>query len=87
MTAELKQTCQSCPAQWEGRTASGYPLYVRYRFSILSVYLGEKDSTVAIDDWLDPKHLIFQRRISEEEFDGTIEWDEVIRHAGNLLDL
>ncbi len=33
----IELTCHSHPAQWEGRTDDGRPIYVRYRWSYLSV--------------------------------------------------
>ncbi len=33
----LKKTCDSCPAQWHGRTDDGRQVYVRYRSGYLSV--------------------------------------------------
>jgi hypothetical protein len=33
----LEQTCTACPSQWEGATAHGQAVYVRYRWGYLSV--------------------------------------------------
>ena len=46
---ELEQTCRACPAQWEGRTADGRHVYVRYRFGWLQVGVGATLED-AIDD-------------------------------------
>lgn len=32
---ELTQTCESCPAQWQGRTDDGKFVYIRYRWGKL----------------------------------------------------
>ena len=37
---ELRQTCNMCPSQWEGRTDDGQYIYVRYRHGYLSVSVG-----------------------------------------------
>lgn len=37
---ELVRTCYACPSQWEGRTACGHPIYIRYRWGRLSVRIG-----------------------------------------------
>lgn len=33
-------TCEACPAQWEGRTTDEQVVYARYRFGILRVGVG-----------------------------------------------
>lgn len=33
----LTQTCSACPSQWEGKTANGEEVYVRYRWGHLNV--------------------------------------------------
>ena len=38
----IKNTCESCPAQWEGIDAEGRPVYVRYRWGYLAISVGEK---------------------------------------------
>lgn len=37
---KLTQTCGACPAQWEGETADGRSVYVRYRWGCLRVSFG-----------------------------------------------
>jgi hypothetical protein len=37
---ELTQTCDACPSQWEGRTADGRHVYVRYRWGCLQIGIG-----------------------------------------------
>ena len=39
---EIKNTCEACPAQWEGIDAAGRPVYVRYRWGYLEISIGEK---------------------------------------------
>jgi len=33
---ELRQTCFACPSQWEGTTADGRDVYIRYRWGNLT---------------------------------------------------
>jgi len=40
VVVELEQTCDGCPAQWQGRTADGRYVYVRYRWGWLQVGFG-----------------------------------------------
>lgn len=48
IVTELEQTCTACPSQWEGRTADGSYLYIRYRHGHLSVYV-DGDPVFALD--------------------------------------
>lgn len=36
----IVRTCPACPSQWEGRTADGRAVYVRYRWGTLRVGFG-----------------------------------------------
>ena len=38
---ELRQTCEMCPSQWEGRTDDGRYVYIRYRHGSLTVDTGQ----------------------------------------------
>jgi hypothetical protein len=38
--AELTQTCDRYPSQWEGRLDDGRPIYIRFRHDELSVHIG-----------------------------------------------
>lgn len=38
---ELTKTCFACPAQWEGRTADGDYVYIRYRLGYLTLDIGK----------------------------------------------
>lgn len=38
--AWFEQTCDFCPAQWEGVTDDKRPVYVRYRWGSLAVSVG-----------------------------------------------
>lgn len=35
----MTQTCNACPAQWEGQTGEGKYIYIRFRYGYLSVQL------------------------------------------------
>jgi hypothetical protein len=39
--AEIRNTCSACPSQWEGRTVDGQVIYIRSRWDILSIHVGE----------------------------------------------
>src|SRR3954464_14370014 len=40
LLTELRQTCSTCPSQWEGLTEDGRPVYIRFRHGWLSVQVG-----------------------------------------------
>lgn len=70
---ELIQTCESCPSQWDFRTAAGYDGYARYRLGWLSVELLDGDN------W----RVILSEKIGDR-FDGYIEWGEVYERIANM---
>jgi len=43
---KFEMTCGACPSQWEGRTIDNRPIYARYRWGFLSVYVGETGGDV-----------------------------------------
>lgn len=76
---ELTQTCEACPAQWEGLTTDDRPIYVRYRHGYLSVRLGEKGATEA---YASPE--IFGLEIGEP-LDGAMAYDELKQHTKDVV--
>ncbi len=63
---ELTQTSSRCPAQWDGRLEDGRPVYIRFRGGVLSVEIGQPNTTYLEHwrdwelwfeaDWLDPDY-------------------------------
>ena len=49
VVTELKKTCESCPAQWEGRLVNGRMVYIRYRFGYLSIRISKEQTKNIID--------------------------------------
>lgn len=41
IVTSIVKTCESCPAQWEGRTQDGRWVYARYRSGTLRVGVGD----------------------------------------------
>jgi hypothetical protein len=41
LVVELRETCSACPSQWEGRAEDGRWIYIRYRFGLLRVGVGD----------------------------------------------
>lgn len=78
----LQQTCKWVPAQWEGYTEDGRPIYVRYRHGRLCIYLGRKGQTV--DEAVRGKEL-FVRMIGHP-LDGVMAYAELKRHTRGLIE-
>ena len=79
---ELIQTCGACPSQWEFRTFSNRPVYVRYRWGYLSIQIGDPDSDVmdAVGGF-----EVFGEELGGG-FDGTIGWkavEEIVKTLPN----
>jgi hypothetical protein len=76
---EIRRTCFAYPAQWEGKTESGY-VYIRFRGGTLSVRSGStiKDAIAgpAIFEWHDP-----------DGCGGCMEYEELKKLATSVLDL
>lgn len=76
---EIRRTCFAYPAQWEGKTESGY-LYIRFRHGTLAVRSGPTISDAiagpTIFEWHDPDAL-----------GGFMEYDELKKLTAGVLDL
>lgn len=46
VVADIEKTCEWAPAQWEGSTSDGCPIYVRFRWGYLSIRVGPKGGTI-----------------------------------------
>lgn len=76
---EIRRTCFACPAQWEGKTESGY-VYIKFRWGSLIVRSGStiKDAIAgpSIFEWHDT-----------DSFGGFMEYDELKELTSGVLDL
>ena len=81
---ELTQTCLACPSQWDAKTEDGKNIYIRYRWSILSIYeepgapLGKQDRAA----W----HPIF-KKIVGSGLDGVMDTTELLKHISWVAEL
>lgn len=76
---EIRRTSFACPAQWEGKTESGY-VYIRFRWGSLTIRSGStiKDAIAA--------PTIFECH-DTDGFDGFMEYDELKELTSGVLDL
>jgi hypothetical protein len=77
VVTELTRTCTACPAQWEGRTADGKHVYVRYRWGWLKVGLG-----ATLDDAVDDDGISLQLG---DEYHGFLEYADLIEATKDLV--
>ena len=70
----LHQTCWACPSQWEGRLADGRGLYIRYRWSTLTVSAGSGPRLT--EEWVE----IYRKG------DGT-GWDGILSDSDMMMEL
>lgn len=59
----LEQTCGACPSQWEGKTAAGQDIYVRYRYGSLRLDIDEH----TVMTWTRP-----DSQIGDNAYDGCL---------------
>lgn len=71
---EIRKTCYACPAQWEGKTADGRWVYVRYRWGYLSVSVGD-----TLDEAVDLTRsgkVLYETRTGDS-FNGYMDYAEL----------
>lgn len=76
----LRQTCITCPSQWEGELNDGTVFYVRYRFNRLTIQVGDtvwaaSANAPVVTEMMHPEH----------EMDGYLQWEEVEEHFDHAL--
>jgi hypothetical protein len=67
----LVRTCLRSPSQWEGQTADGRVVYVRYRWGCLSIGIG-----ASLDDAVANSGKLFERQLGKP-YDGSMEIDQL----------
>lgn len=78
------QTCDWCPAQWEGRTDDGRPVYARFRHGWLSVRVGKIGGTIA--QAVRSDRLVVDRRGIGHPYDGFMTYSELKRHTKGVIE-
>lgn len=79
---ELKQTCNACPSQWDGKTDDGRILYVRYRWGYLSVCLGQDTG----DEYDGVRGEEIYGESVGDALDGVMEERDMKFHTSYVLD-
>ena len=79
----LMQTCNACPAQWEGWIEDVRMIYVRFRWGYLSVNISN-EPTENVYDAVGGKE-IFGRQLSDN-LDGCLDIDKLIKATVGVLE-
>jgi hypothetical protein len=66
----ISKTCHSCPAQWEGGTADGGIVYIRYRWGGLRATVDSEE--------------VYYESVGDQ-YDGCMSFDELKRHLAGVL--
>ena len=77
IVTELKQTCGACPSQWEGRTADGRYLYVRYRWGHLQVGIGTTLREAINNEFISGK--------LGDSYDGVLAYPDLVAVTGDMI--
>jgi hypothetical protein len=68
---KLTQTCQRSPSQWEGTTADGLFIYVRFRWGRLTIGTGVTESEA-----IGNHNNVFEKQLGHN-LDGTLEYEKL----------
>lgn len=79
----LKQTCNACPSQWEGKLDDGRMIYIRYRWGNLTVTISNEE-TDDIDEAI-RGDLIFEKVLDDEGWDGCLTTQEMLLETGYVI--
>ena len=82
--AEMTMTCGACPSQWEGETADGKFVYIRYRHGWFGCGLGDTDYEAVLNEMTPGKQAVFM--YVPREADGYMEWDEMMALTADIFD-
>ncbi len=74
----LTQTCERSPSQWEGTTADGLFIYVRYCWGRLTIGTGVTESEA-----IGNHNKVFEKQLGHN-LDGTLEYEK-LRHVTRAI--
>lgn len=73
---DLRKTCAASPAQWEAKTPDGQFVYIRYRWGVLTMGVGEN-----IDQAIHNRHD-HQLTIDESGWSGSMSTADMLGTLG-----
>ena len=75
---DLVRICEALPSAWQAQTLDGGPVYIRYRYGRLKVYVGVGPDVRTTSDFGELVYLRdFHRR-----YHGLMSTGEMLRHTG-----
>jgi hypothetical protein len=80
---EIRKTCESSPAQWEGKTSDGKMIYVRYRWGELTIEISP-ELTTHIYDAIDGVE-IFNKQIGDG-YDGFLTYEQLKNVTAGIIE-
>lgn len=81
---ELTQTCGACPSQWEGRTADGRHVYVRFRYGYLAIGVGATIEA-AVDSAISSAPLVGVP-LGEDGYNGYLDYESLKASTSDVVE-
>jgi hypothetical protein len=78
--SRLTQTSERDPSQWEGRTADGLFVYVRYRWGWLSIGSGATAAQAVAND-----NNLFEKQLGNR-LDGKLEYERLREVTAGVIE-
>jgi len=75
----LEQTCYACPSQWDAVTSDDRRVYIRFRWGLLTVEIGEPGDTAF------PDHEILEK-VHSDGMDGFMTEATMKELTASVLD-
>ena len=80
----FERTCYACPSQWEGKLDDGRMLYIRYRWSHLSVCVSPNQTDNVMEAVGGEE--IFSKECDNSGWDGVMSFHELQKHTAKIID-
>jgi hypothetical protein len=81
--ATIRRTCAACPAQWEGSTEDGKSVYIRFRWGVLAIGVGQTMDEAVMNHRRDP---LFCARLSDD-LDGSLGYEALRAATSGVVEL
>jgi hypothetical protein len=82
---KIVNTCSACPSQWEGLTYDNRQIYFRYRWSCLTVRIGEKDDMSKFGAVRG--NYVFELEYGNSGFDGSMDYETLKKLVAKKITL
>lgn len=79
---ELVQTCDACPAQWDGLLDDGRAIYIRYRWGFLEVLAWPTRA----QEWDNDVEQTLVEKSYGDEYNGFLMFSTLVELTSDVLD-